>query len=75
MTHNDGLRRVFVDIVGVDRVGYGSNMGGSDQIAFDLTDRIGLTDGERDQIKSKNAIELLNLGGRVDLGQKVGALA
>ena len=50
-------------------------MGGSDQITFDLTDRIGLTDAEREQIKSKNAIELLNLGGRVDLGQKMVAQA
>ncbi len=43
-------------------------MGGSDQITFHLTERIGLSDAEREQIKSKNAIELLNLGGRVDLG-------
>ncbi len=75
MIHNDGMRRALVDIVGVDRMVYGSNMGGSDQIAFDLTDRIGLSDAEREQIKSKNAIELLNLGGRVDLGQKVVAEA
>ena len=71
MIHNDGMRRALVDIIGVDRMIYGSNMGGSDQIAFDLTDRIGLTDAEREQIKSKNAIELLNLGGRVGFGQKV----
>ena len=75
MIPNDGMRRALVDLVGIDRVVYGSNMGGSDQITFDLTDRIGLSEAEREQIKSKNAIELLNLGGRVDLGQKVEAHA
>jgi aminocarboxymuconate-semialdehyde decarboxylase len=73
MIPNDGMRRAFVDLVGIDRVVYGSNMGGSDQITFDLTDRIGLSEAEREQITSKNAIELLNLGGRVNLGQKAEA--
>jgi hypothetical protein len=48
-------------------------MGGSDQIMFDLTDRIGLSDAEREQISSKNAIDLLKLGGRLNLGQKAEA--
>ncbi len=70
MIPNDGFRRAFVDLVGIDRIVYGSNMGGSDQIMFDLTDRIGLTDAEREQISSKNAIDLLKLGERLNLGQK-----
>jgi aminocarboxymuconate-semialdehyde decarboxylase len=59
--HNAGMRRAMVDIIGVDQLVYGSNFMGSDQIDFDLTDEIGLSDEDREKIKSGNAIELLKL--------------
>ena len=65
MIHNDIMRGALVEMLGPERFVYGSNLGGSDQIEFDLTDRIGLSEQDRESIKSGNAIELLNLTGRL----------
>ena len=65
MVPHDGMRRALTELIGVDNLVYGSNLGGSDQIAFDLTDRIGLTDHDRERIKSGNALKLLHLDGKV----------
>ena len=65
MVPHDGMRRALAELIGVDNLVYGSNLGGSDQIAFDLTDRIGLTDHDRERIKSGNALKLLHLDGKV----------
>ena len=59
------MRRAMLELLGVERFVYGSNFGGSDQIEFDLTDGIGLSESEREAIKSGNAIELLNLQDRL----------
>lgn len=63
--HNRSLRRGMVDVIGVDRLVYGTNFMGSDQIDFDLTDGIGLSDEDREKIKSGNTIQLLKLQERV----------
>ncbi len=65
MIPNDTMRRALVEVIGVDNFLYGSNLGGSDQIEFDLTERIGLNDEEREKIKSGNAIKLLKLESRL----------
>jgi predicted TIM-barrel fold metal-dependent hydrolase len=59
------MRRALVEMIGPERFVYGSNFGGSDQIDFDLTDGIGLSEADRERIKSANAIELLNLESRL----------
>jgi aminocarboxymuconate-semialdehyde decarboxylase len=63
--HDPGMRRAMVDLIGVDQLVYGTNFMGSDQIDFDLTDGIGLSDDDRERIKSGNTIELLKLQDRV----------
>ena len=65
MIHNAVMRRALVEMIGPERFVYGSNFGGSDQIDFDLTDGIGLSEADRERIKSANAIELLNLESRL----------
>ena len=62
MFPNDAMRRALVEVIGVDNFLYGSSLGGSDQIEFDLTERI---EEEREKIKSGNAIKLLKLESRV----------
>jgi aminocarboxymuconate-semialdehyde decarboxylase len=57
--HMAPMRRAIVDIVGVDRLLYGDNFGGSDCHDGDLTDGIGLSDAEREQIRSGNASRLI----------------
>jgi aminocarboxymuconate-semialdehyde decarboxylase len=65
MIHDNVMRRALVEMLGVDRFVYGSNFSGSDQIDFDLTEGIGLSEADREAIKSGNAIELLNLQDRL----------
>jgi aminocarboxymuconate-semialdehyde decarboxylase len=60
-----GMRKAMVDLIGVDRLVVGTNFMGSDQITFDLTDGLGLSDADREKIRSGNAIELLKLEDRV----------
>ena len=62
--HNPVMRKAMIEVIGVDNLVYGTNFMGSDQIAFDLTDNVGLSDEDREKIKSGNAIELLRLGDR-----------
>jgi predicted TIM-barrel fold metal-dependent hydrolase len=59
------MRRAIVDIIGLDHLVYGTNLMGSDQIEVDLTDGIGLSEGDRERIRSGNAIKLLKLEDRV----------
>lgn len=54
------LRRAVVEVVGVDRIVYGTNFGGAyDQ--GDLTAGLGLSDQDCEKIRSGNAIRLLKL--------------
>jgi len=64
-SHSAAFRRAIVEEIGVDRLLYGTNFMGSDQIDFDLTEGIGLSDEDREKIKSGNAIQLLKLQDRV----------
>jgi aminocarboxymuconate-semialdehyde decarboxylase len=63
--HHPAFRRAIVEVIGVDHLVYGTNFMGSDQINFDLTDGIGLSDEDREKIKSGNAIKLLKLEDRI----------
>jgi aminocarboxymuconate-semialdehyde decarboxylase len=65
MIHNPTMRRAMVDVIGIDRLVYGSNFGGSDGIEWDLTEGIGLSHEERERIKGGNAIKLLKLENRL----------
>ena len=58
--HSPFMRRAIIDEMGVDQVVYGSNFGGADSHHGDLTDGMGLSDDDREQSRSGNALELLN---------------
>lgn len=62
LTHSAAMRRAITEVIGVDRLLYGDNFGGADRIDFDLTGDIGLSDADREKIRSGNAKKLLNLG-------------
>ena len=68
--HELPMRQALVDIIGADRILYGSNFGGSDAVRHDLTDGLKLSDDDLQKIRWKNACELLHLD-----PAKVGALA
>lgn len=61
LNHLLPMRRAIVDTIGVDRLVYGSNFGGSDAIREDLTEGLGLSAGDRQRVRSGNAIDLLRL--------------
>lgn len=61
--HAPGLRRGVCEVVGVDRLLYGTNFGGAYDHG-DLTAGLGLTDVDREKIRSANAIKLLSLRNR-----------
>ena len=55
------MRQAMIDVVGADRVLYGSNFGGSDAVRHDLTDDLKFSDDDLQKIRWKNACELLHL--------------
>jgi predicted TIM-barrel fold metal-dependent hydrolase len=61
LTHDRGMRRAIFDVIGADRLFYGSNYNGSDGIREDLTAGIDLTEEERAKIRSENAIKVLRI--------------
>ncbi len=58
--HAPGLRRGVAEVVGAERLLYGTNFGGAYDHG-DLTEGIGLSAEDRERIRSGNAIELLKL--------------
>lgn len=58
--HHPALRRGVADVVGVDNLVYGTNFGGAYEHG-DLTVGIGLSEQDREKIRSGNAIKLLKL--------------
>lgn len=58
--HEPIMRRALIDLIGVDRFVYGDNLGGSDNFHGDLTDGIGLSEADREKIRSGNALKLLS---------------
>jgi len=61
LAHSPHIRRAIVAEIGVDHLLYGDNFGGADSIDFDLTDGIGLSNADREKIRSGNARKLLRL--------------
>jgi len=58
--HHPALRRGVAEVVGVDNLLYGTNFGGAYDHG-DLTAGIGLSDADREKVRSGNAIQLLRL--------------
>jgi aminocarboxymuconate-semialdehyde decarboxylase len=58
--HHPALRKGVAEVVGVDNLVYGTNFGGAYEHG-DLTAGIGLSEVEREKIRSSNAIALLKL--------------
>jgi aminocarboxymuconate-semialdehyde decarboxylase len=58
--HHPALRRGVAEVVGVDNLVYGTNFGGAYDHG-DLTAGIGLSDADREKVRSGNAIRLLKL--------------
>lgn len=59
--HELPMRQAMVDVIGADRVLYGSNFGGSDAVRHDLTEGLKLSDDDLQKIRWKNACELLHI--------------
>ncbi|WP_235943680.1 amidohydrolase family protein, partial [Zoogloea dura] len=68
--HELPMRQALIDVIGADRILYGSNFGGSDAVRHDLTDGLRLSDDDLQRIRWSNACELLHLD-----PAKVGAVA
>ena len=61
LIHELPMRQAVVDVIGADRLLYGSNFGGSDAIREDLTDALKLSPEDLEKIRWKNAAALLKL--------------
>lgn len=59
--HEAPMRQAVIDIIGADRMVYGSNFGGSDAVRHDLTDGLRLSAEDLNKIRYENAIKLLHL--------------
>jgi len=59
--HEIPMRQAVVELIGADRLLYGSNFGGSDAVRHDLTDGVRMSAQDLEKIRYKNAIELLHL--------------
>lgn len=62
LTRSAAMRRAIAEVIGADRLLYGDNFGGADRTEFDLTEGIGLSEEDREKIRSENAKKLLGLG-------------
>lgn len=58
--HEVVMRQAILDLVGADRLLYGSNFGGSDAVRHDLTEGLRISDEDLAKIRYKNACELLH---------------
>ena len=58
--HHPALRRAVAEVVGIDRLLYGTNFGGAYDHG-DLTKGLGLSETDRERVRSGNAIELFGL--------------
>ena len=57
--HDPRMRKALIDVIGIDRFVYGDNLGGSDNFNGDLTDGMGLSEQDREKIRSGNALRIL----------------
>ena len=62
LVHSMAMRRAVIEDISIDRLLYGSNFGGSDGIREDLTEGLGLSEEDRNKIRSENARKLLRFG-------------
>jgi predicted TIM-barrel fold metal-dependent hydrolase len=60
LVHSLSMRKAIVDVIGVDRLVYGDNFGGSDGTREDLTDNLGLSPEDTEKIRSGNALSLIS---------------
>jgi predicted TIM-barrel fold metal-dependent hydrolase len=60
LVHSLSMRKAIVDVIGVDRLVYGDNFGGSDGVREDLTDNLGLSPEDTEKIRSGNALSLIS---------------
>src|SRR5271155_1665115 len=56
--HSPHMRRAIVEEVGVDQMLYGDNFGGADSHEGDLTEGMGLSEEDREKIRSGNTLKL-----------------
>jgi predicted TIM-barrel fold metal-dependent hydrolase len=61
LIHEVPMRQAVVEVIGADRLLYGSNFGGSDGIRDDLTAALKLSPDDREKIRWRNAAQLLRL--------------
>lgn len=59
--HELPMRQALVEVIGADRLVYGSNFGGSDAVRSDLTDGLKISDSDLQKIRFRNACDLLKL--------------
>jgi predicted TIM-barrel fold metal-dependent hydrolase len=59
--HELPMRQALLEVIGADRLLYGTNFNGSDFVRHDLTDGLRISDADLQKIRSQNAIELLHL--------------
>jgi len=59
--HELPMRQALLEIVGADRLLYGSNFGGSDAVRSDLTEGLRISAEDLEKIRYKNAVDLLHL--------------
>ena len=60
LVHSLSMRKAIVDVIGVDRLVYGDNFGGSDGVREDLTANLGLSPEDTEKIRSGNALSLIS---------------
>jgi aminocarboxymuconate-semialdehyde decarboxylase len=58
--HSIPMRRAIVEEIGADHLLYGDNFDGADGINFDLTEGLGISDEDREKIRSGNALKLID---------------
>ena len=62
--HELPMRQAVLDLIGADRLLYGTNFGGSDAVRHDLTQGLKISDEDLQKIRYKNAVDLLNIDTR-----------
>lgn len=59
--HEVPMRQAVLDLIGADRLVYGSNFGGSDAVRHDLTEGLRISQSDLEKIRYRNACDLLHL--------------
>ncbi|WP_333612035.1 amidohydrolase family protein [Brevundimonas bullata] len=59
--HELPMRQALVEVIGADRLVYGTNFGGSDAIRSDLTTGLRMSAEDLEKVRWKNAVDLLHI--------------